>query len=147
MNPDFLPPLGACLRKLGAFAARHDMDDGTLAEIAAELDNGRSLVASARGNPRANRCARHPGGPVDPDSRNGCLLCGTAERRPARPVPGDFEPGEVLRVLEDHGQEEATARFGPQAVTRALVLGNRHPSTRRPGIPAGPSTTETEGDC
>ncbi|WP_199570588.1 hypothetical protein [Streptomyces murinus] len=139
MNPDFLPPLGASLRALGEFAARHEVNDETLAAIAAELDRARSLVRSAQGEVRANRCMRHPGGPVDPTADNGCLLCGTQQRRPARPVPNDFVPGEVLRVLQEHGHDAATARFGPQAVTRAVALGGRHPSTlQQRGIPATP---------
>ncbi|MFE4922565.1 hypothetical protein [Streptomyces sp. NPDC056661] len=138
MNPDFLPPLQAALRTLGAFAARHDVNDSTLAEIATELDRARALVASARGNARANHCLRPPGGPVDPTVRNGCLLCGTAQRRPARPVPEGIRPVEVLRFLEAHGQGAATERYGAQAVTRALALGDRHPSTQRPGFPAQP---------
>lgn len=138
MNPDFLAPLNQCLRALGAFAARHDVNDSTLTEIATELDRARALVASARGNARANHCLRHPGGPVDPTAQNGCLLCGTVQRRPARPVPEGIRPGEVLRFLEAHGQDAATERYGAQAVTRALALGDRHPSTQRPGIPAQP---------
>lgn len=142
MNPDFLPPLQAALRALGEFAARHDVNDSTLAEIAAELDRARALVASARGNARANHCVRHPGGPVDPTAENGCLLCGTGQRRPARPVPEGLVPGEVLRFLEEHGQDAATQRYGAQAVTRALALGDRHPSTQRPGPPAEPHDDE-----
>ncbi|MFI1954827.1 hypothetical protein ACH437_23765 [Streptomyces xinghaiensis] len=129
MNPDFLPLLGASLRALGEFAARHEVNDSTLAEIAAELDHARSLIASARGNLRGNRCSRHPGGPVDPTDSNGCLLCGTVRRRPARPLPPDLTPGEVLRFLQAHGQDAATERYGAQAVTRAVVLAGRHPST------------------
>ncbi|WP_434593435.1 hypothetical protein [Streptomyces sp. A5-4] len=144
MNPDFLPPLGACLRALGEFAARHEVNDSTLAAIAAELDRGRALVRSAQGNARANHCVKHPGGPVDPTADNGCLLCGTGQRRPARPVPEDFVPGEVLRVLQVHGQDAATQRFGAQAVTRALVLGGRHPSTKQLAAPAAEPYDEGE---
>ncbi|MFF1962963.1 hypothetical protein ACFVW5_04945 [Streptomyces sp. NPDC058232] len=136
MNPDFLPPLQVALRALGEFAARHDVNDSTLTEIATELDRARALVASARGNARANHCLRHLGGPVDPTAQNGCLLCGTAQRRPARPMPEGVRPVEVLRFLEEHGQDAATDRYGAQAVTRALALGDRHPSTQRPGFPA-----------
>ncbi|WP_228976718.1 hypothetical protein [Streptomyces sp. DH12] len=142
MNLDFLPPLAASLRTLGAFATRHEVNDGTLAEIAAELDRARSLVASARGTARANRCTRHPGGPVDPDVDTGCLLCGQALRRRARELPADFAPGEVLRFLEEHGHEAATARYGPRAVTHALGIAGRHPSHRRPVVPA----PNTEGE-
>lgn len=145
MNPDFLPALGQSLRTLGDFAARHEVDDSTLAEIAAELDRARLAVAGARGVQRANRCSRHPGGPVDPTASNGCLLCGAQQRRPARPVPEDFVPGEVLQVLQEHGHKAATDRFGPQAVTRAVALGGRHPSTnQRRGIPAQPHDDECE---
>lgn len=142
MNPDYLPPLGRCLRTLGEFAARHEVNDVTLAEIAAELDRARSLVASALGVPQANRCARHVGGPVDPTAENGCLLCGNQTRRPAPPVPDDITPGEVLRFLTEHDQDAATARYGARAVTHALAIRNRRPSTQRSDTPAGPPRTE-----
>lgn len=144
MNPDFLPPLGECLRKLGDFAARYDVNDETLAAIAAELERARSLVASARGGPRGSSCTRHPGGPVDPTAENGCLLCGTQQRRPARQLPDDFIPGEVLRVIDEYGQEAATVRYGARAVARALALKGRHPSTQRPGQSVRPTTDEGE---
>jgi hypothetical protein len=131
VNPAFLPAIGASLRALCDFATRADVTDETLTELAAELDRARTAVAAARGAARANRCLRHPGSPVDPTAANGCLLCGPAHRRPATPVPDNFVPGEVLRHIEAHGQEAATERFGPQAVTRALVLGSRHPSTKQ----------------
>ncbi|MFD7941522.1 hypothetical protein [Streptomyces sp. NPDC059744] len=123
---------------MGEFAARQVVNDSTLTQIATELDRAWVLVASARGNARANHCLRHPGGPVDPTAQNGCLLCGTGQRRPARPVPEGVRPVAVLRFLEEHGQDAATDRYGAQAVTRALALGDHHPSTQRPGIPAQP---------
>ncbi|MGA5496680.1 hypothetical protein ACPCSP_20195 [Streptomyces cinereoruber] len=144
MNPDFLPPLAASLRALGAFAARHEVNDGTLAEIADELDTARSLVASARGVARANRCARHPGAPVDPDVPNGCFFCGKSQARPSRGLPDDFVPGEVLRFIAEHGHDAATERYGARAVTHAVAIGNRHPASRRPVPPARPDTTEGE---
>jgi hypothetical protein len=144
VNPDYLPAIGASLRTLCEFATRHDVNDETLTELAAEIDRARAAVAAARGSARANRCLRHPGSPVDPTAENGCLLCGPAKRRPARPIPEDFVPGDVLRHIEEHGQDAATERYGPQAVTRALMLGGRHPSTnQRRGIPAPPND---EGD-
>ncbi|MFE4796171.1 hypothetical protein ACFRFL_13905 [Streptomyces sp. NPDC056708] len=144
MNPDYLPAIGTSLRHLCEFAARHDVDDQTLTELAAEIDRARQAVAGARGAVRTNRCVRHPGGPVDPTAENGCLLCGTGQRRPARPVPDGFVPGDVLRHIEKHGQDAATDRYGPQAVTRALMHGGRPPSTQRPGIPAESHNDEGE---
>lgn len=138
MNPGVLPALQQCLRALGVYAARHEVNDQALVEIAAEVDRARTLVAQARGAQRANRCARHPGGPVDPTAPDGCLLCGMAGRRPARPLPPDFTPGEVLRFVQAHGQDAAARRYGGQAVTRALATGHRHPSTSRPGRPTEP---------
>lgn len=136
MNPDYLPAIGASLRALCEFAARHDVDDETLADLAAEIERARAAVAAARGAARANRCLRHPGSPADPTAVNGCLLCGPGQRRPARPIPEGFVPGDVLRHIEEHGQDAATDRYGAQAVTRALVVGGRHPSTNRPAAPA-----------
>ncbi|WP_225846950.1 hypothetical protein [Streptomyces sp. HPF1205] len=144
MNPDFLPALQRSLRALGEYAARHEVNDQTLAEIAGEVDRARQLVAQARGAHRANACPRHPGGPVDPTAPNGCLLCGTQERRPARPLPQGIASGEVLRFLQAHGQDAAARRYGAQAVTRALVAAHRPSSTPRPGEPAGPHD-DTEG--
>ncbi|MFB8347986.1 hypothetical protein [Streptomyces niveus] len=136
MNPEFLPAIGASLRSLCEFATRADVTDDTLTELAAEIERARAAVAGARGQARANRCLRHPGGPVDPTAENGCLLCGSARRRPATPVPENFVPGDVLRHIEKHGQDAATARYGPQAVTRALLLGGRHPSKQQLAAPA-----------
>ncbi|MFJ7592478.1 hypothetical protein ACIQZO_34935 [Streptomyces sp. NPDC097617] len=137
MNPDFLPAIGASLRALCEFATRHDVNDQTLTELAAEIEKARAAVAGARGAVRANRCVRHPGSPFDPTAENGCLLCGPTVRRPARPIPEDFVPGDVLLHVEEHGQDAATERYGAQAVARALMLSGRHPSkTQRRGIPA-----------
>ena len=145
MNPDHLPTLLQSLRALGDYAARHDVNNVTLPDIGAELDRARALVASARGAALANNCPKHPGGPVDPTARNGCLLCGNSEHRPAaRPVPQNFVPGEVLRYLQEHGQDAATEQYGAQAVTRALVLGARHPCAPQPDTAAGPDTDESE---
>ncbi|MFD6935290.1 hypothetical protein ACFWAP_03910 [Streptomyces goshikiensis] len=132
MNPDPLPLLADCLRTLGGYPDRYEVNTHTLAEIAAELDRGRSLVAAVRGQQRANSCVRHPGGPIDPTAENGCLLCGNDRRRPARPIPDDFVPGDVLQFLAEHGHDAATERYGPLAVAKALALGDRHPSTRHP---------------
>lgn len=137
MNPDPLPLLAECLRKLGGYPDRYEVTNPMLAEIAAELDEARSLVAIARSRQRTNRCLKHPGSPVDPDAANGCLFCGNERRRPARPVPADFAPGEVLRFLAEHGQEAAAQEFGAQAVAKALALRARHPSTQQPQPPAG----------
>jgi hypothetical protein len=144
VNPDYLPALGRSLRALGEFAARHDVDDQTLAEVAAELDRARSLVAGARGQQRANSCLRHPGSPVDPAADNGCLLCGSSTRRPAAPVPDDLTPAEVLDFAREHGHEAATDRYGGRALARALAIGQRPKSPRRP-IPAAPDNPQPEG--
>lgn len=136
MNPDYLPALVQSLRTLGDFAARHDVTDATLAEIAAELDGARSLVASARGSQQENRCVRHPGGPFDPAADHGCLLCG--RRQPQAQPPGDEAPVEdVARDVAELGEEEATRRHGPRAVAKALAAAGRGshkspPNTRRP---------------
>ncbi|MBM9506733.1 hypothetical protein [Actinacidiphila acididurans] len=144
MNPDFLPALHRPLRALGAYAERHEVNDQALAEICAEVDRARQLVAQARGARWANACTGHPGGPVDPTTPKGCLLCGTQERRPGRPLPNDFAPSEVLRFLHALGQDAGTRRYGAQAVTRALVTAHRRLSTPRPAVPAGHTTTPKE---
>lgn len=128
MNPNFLPDLQVSLRRLGEFAARHDVNDGTLADIAAELEQARALVTGARGVVRANRCVRHPGGPYDPGAANGCLLCGLGERRPATPAPEGVTSAQVLEVVQERGHEAAAAAFGPAALARALAAGTRTPA-------------------
>ncbi|MCX5326353.1 hypothetical protein [Streptomyces sp. NBC_00120] len=145
MNPDYLPAIGQALRNIAAFAARNEVHDATLAELEDELHRAHQLVKQAQGKRvPANRCTRHPNGPVDEDAENGCLICGTANRRPAKPMPEGVEPGEVLRFLEEHGPDAATTRYGGRAVTRALAIGSRHPSNPRPGRPALPHEPEGE---
>ena len=145
MNPEFLPAIGASLRTLCEYATWRDVNDDTLTELAAEIERARTAVAGARGQVRANRCPRHPGGPVDPSAKDGCLLCENARRRPARPIPEDFVPGDVLRHIEEHGQDAATERYGPRAVTRAVLLGGRHPSTKPAAAPAA-ERYDSEGE-
>lgn len=142
MNPSVLPPLAASLRRLGDFANRHEVNDTTLAAVAAELDRARALVAQARGNGgTTSRCTRHPGGPVDPTVSNGCLLCGPSERRPAPTPPQDVTPAEVLRFAEEQGHHAAAARFGGRALARAVALAD-HPSNPRADRSAGPDHTQ-----
>lgn len=141
MNPDYLPEIGASLRRLAQFATWREVTDDTLAEVAAELDRARAAVAAARGVQRANRCLTHPGGPVDPDATNGCLLCGQTERQPAPQVPEELALGDVARFCDEHGHQAAADRFGGRALARALAL-QGHPVNHRPGPPAEPSTAE-----
>ncbi|MFZ3595110.1 hypothetical protein [Streptomyces sp. BH104] len=133
MIPDHLPAIGQALRNIAEFAARSEVTDATLAELEEELHRALQLVKQARGKRLpANRCTRHPGGPVDEDAENGCLFCGKAQPRPTQPMPDGIEPGEVMRFLNEHGADAATDRYGGRAVTRALAIRNRHPSNLRP---------------
>lgn len=141
MNPDYLPEIGRSLRRLAEFATWREVNDDTLAQVAAELDSARAAVAAARGVQRANKCLRHPGGPVDPTVPNGCLLCGQSERRPAEPVPDEVVPADVIRFYDAHGHQAAADRYGGRALARALAL-QSHPANHRPGPPAEPPTTE-----
>ncbi|WP_432001554.1 hypothetical protein [Streptomyces sioyaensis] len=137
MNPDFLPAIGGVLRDLTAFANRSEVTDATLAELASVLERAGRLVAAAQGKRTpANQCARHPGGPVDPTAENGCLLCGCADRSPARPMPDGVELGEVLCAIGEVGHDAATEHYGAQAVARALAISVRHPADQRLGYPA-----------
>ncbi|MFE0765423.1 hypothetical protein [Streptomyces smyrnaeus] len=146
MNPDLLPAIGRALRDICAYSTRPDITDATLADLAGVLDHAHRLVLQAQGKrPGGNLCVRHPGGPVDPTASNGCLLCGAADRRPARPMPDGVEPGEVLRAIDEDGHDAATARYGARAVARALAIGGRHPSNSRPGGPAEPYDPDPEG--
>lgn len=144
MNPDFLPAIGASLRALCAFEARHQIDDQTLTDLAAEIERARTAVANARAASRVNRCTVHPGSPIDPAAENGCLFCGPSQRRPARPIPEGVVPANVLTHIDEHGEDAAIRTFGPLAVARALHQRGRTPNTQsRPGRPAG-QTTEGE---
>jgi hypothetical protein len=128
VNPTFLPPLGASLRKLSAYPDQHDVNDATLAELAAELDRARALLAAARGL-TANPCPRHPGGPVDPADGGACLLCRTPRQpEPREPAAAARSPADVLAAIAEHGPEAATRLYGGHAVTRALALGHTRPT-------------------
>lgn len=132
MNRTFLPPLAAALRTLGAYPDRPDVTDATLADIAAELDRARRLVAAARGL-TANPCPRHPRGPVDPADGGRCLLCRTsASTRAEQPEPSrQPEPAEVLAAIAEHGANAAARQYGGHTVTRALAL-NHHLQPTKP---------------
>ncbi|WP_228994751.1 hypothetical protein [Streptomyces sp. DH8] len=144
MNPDFLPAIGSSLRSLCGFLDRHDVDDQALAELAAEIERARAAVAGARAARRTSRCTQHPGSPYDPTVPNGCLFCGPAHRRPARPVPEGVDPAAVLQLLDEHGEAVAIQTYGPQAVARAAYLRGRSATTeQRYGAPPVP---DTEGD-
>jgi hypothetical protein len=135
VNPAFLPQLGASLRKLGAYPDQHDVTDAILADLAAELDRARGLLAAARG---LTPCPRHPGGPTDPADGGACLLCRTPRQPdPSVPAPAARSPAEVLAAIAEHGPEAATRLYGGHAVTRALALG--HTRQNKPN-----TTTEPE---
>ncbi|MEW2434317.1 hypothetical protein AB0952_09050 [Streptomyces caniferus] len=145
MIPDFLSAIGQALRDLAAFTNRGEVTDATLTELAGVLDRAHHLVMAVQGKRApANQCARHPDGPIDPTAENGCLLCGRAERSPARPMPDGVEPGEVLQAIAETGHEAATHRYGARAVARALAIAGRHPAHQRPGQPAARRDTEGE---
>ncbi|MEV5677259.1 hypothetical protein [Streptomyces sp. NPDC052179] len=131
MNPDFLPAIGSSLRALCGYVDRHGVDDQALAELAAEIERARRAVAGARAARRANRCTRHPSSPHDPTAANGCLVCGSSQRRPARPIPEGVEPVTVLQLLDEHGEEAAIQTYGPQAVARAMYLRGRTATTEQ----------------
>ncbi|MFD3844778.1 hypothetical protein ACFWVB_02660 [Streptomyces microflavus] len=141
MNPDFLPAIGSSLRALCSFESRHDIDDQTLTDLAAEIERARTAVANARAASRVNRCTVHPGSPIDPAAENGCLFCGPSQRRPARPIPEGVVPANVLELLDEHGEDAAIQTFGPLAVARALhQRGRTTTSVVRPGSPAAQPT-------
>lgn len=144
MNPDFLPAIGSSLRALCGFLDRHDVDDQALTDLAAEIERARTAVAGALAGRRANRCTQHPGAPHDPTAPNGCLFCGSAQRRPARPIPEGFDPSAVLQLLDEHGEAAAIQTYGAQAVARAAYLRGRSATTeQRYGAQPVP---DTEGD-
>ncbi|WTW95457.1 hypothetical protein OG216_19640 [Streptomycetaceae bacterium NBC_01309] len=146
MNPALLPPLGASLRKLGEYAASFDVSGSTLVEIGQELDHCRALIRAALGELNVSRCTRHPGSVFDPTEPNGCRRCANETRSQAPRTDAlseDLAPGDVLRFIDQHGQEAALAAFGPRAVTRAHALGKRPPIAPSP---AGHADAHDEGD-
>lgn len=116
-----LPELSRVLVALGNLGAGlgPDTDPATLDRLRAGLDMARRLLDEAT---RPGRCPVHRGGERDPETGE-CLLC---HLRPgARPAVGAAPVREVLRVAVDHGETEATRRYGARAVARALAASGR----------------------
>ncbi|KUN21185.1 hypothetical protein AQJ23_30035 [Streptomyces antibioticus] len=86
MNHAQLTALGRALRLLGEHgeALSSDTPDAKLHEVKADLKRALELLdESVTGAAPSTRCAEHPGGPVDENAPDLCLLCET-RRRAAR---------------------------------------------------------------
>lgn len=125
---DTTPDLGRALRDLGehgdrltVFAAAPEQLD----DIGRDLDRARRLLAAVRAEQGLTGCRQHPAGPVDTEAGGGCLLCATARRRgqlpQQEPATAAATVTEICEQVAAHGQEEAVRRYGPRAVTRALL--------------------------
>ncbi|MET9197110.1 hypothetical protein ABZX60_27885 [Streptomyces olivaceus] len=88
MNHAQLIALGRSLRVAGEHGQRledHGADADTQ-EIRQDLERALMLLSDAVSTSEPiTRCSEHPGGPVDPDAADLCLLCETRRRTGARP--------------------------------------------------------------
>ncbi|MXM66755.1 hypothetical protein GR925_25820 [Streptomyces sp. HUCO-GS316] len=118
---DALRALGEHGDRIAAF----DPGPEDLDEIGAGLTRAHKALTAARGLVGRTGCPVHPSAPVDPAAGGGCLLCETARRRgqlpQQEPATAAATVAEICEQVAAHGQEEAVRRYGPRAVTRALL--------------------------
>lgn len=113
MNHAQLIALGRSLRVAGEHGQRledHGADANTQ-EIRQDLERALALLDDAVSTPKpTTRCPEHPGGPVDPDAADLCLLCETRRRsgtRAPNPRAADAEDDESsARVPSSHRMRE-----------------------------------------
>jgi hypothetical protein len=112
VNHAQLIALGRSLRVAGEHGQRLDeaaTATTDIAEIHRDLERALALVDEAINTPKpVTRCPEHPGGPVDPDAADLCLLCETRRRaglrtppRPRTPIL-DEDDAPPLRVPSRH---------------------------------------------
>ncbi|MEU8718574.1 hypothetical protein [Streptomyces sp. NPDC048663] len=109
MNHAQLVALGRSLRVAGEHGQRladHGAD-ASVEEIRGDLERALALLENAvTASKPVTRCPEHPGGPVDPDAADLCLLCETRRRSGTRapsPRSADREDDErSARVLSSY---------------------------------------------
>lgn len=126
--------LGRALRLLGehgerlsAFAAAPEQ----LEEILSDLDAARQLLLAVRASLGPTGCQQHPGAPLDPTAGGVCWLCAQNQRRgqgvPLQAVVEEAPTSVICQTVIREGHEVAVARFGPRAVTRAILTCRNDP--------------------
>ncbi|MET7287800.1 hypothetical protein [Streptomyces sp. NPDC005573] len=117
MNHAQLTALGRALRVLGEHGENltADTPDAKLHEVKADLKRALDLLDDAVTTAApTTRCAEHPGGPVDADAPDLCLLCETRRRTARR-----GEMNDAYARPRDRGQadapERAMSRYGVSA--------------------------------
>ncbi|MFK4145830.1 hypothetical protein [Streptomyces sp. NPDC004065] len=111
MNHAQLTALGRALRVIGEHGEEltTDTPDARLHEVKADLKRALDLLEDSVSQERpATRCAEHPGGPVDEDAPDLCLLCET-RRRAARRARYDGGPRPSPTPASGEG---APSRYG-----------------------------------
>ncbi|WP_329368864.1 hypothetical protein OG896_24910 [Streptomyces sp. NBC_00669] len=136
MNRSAVQALAEVLRKLGRYGAWLDPANATpeqLASVAEALTEARHALDRASRPAPTTACRRHPGGPTEPGTTAGCLLCRTTRARSATSPTDAFDPDitEVLAAIAEHGQDAAATRYGGLSVTRALAATHRTKTPKR----------------
>jgi hypothetical protein len=119
---DALRVLGEHGDRLALFATAPDQLD----EILTDLDQARRLLLAARAALGPSGCRFHPAVPVDPAAGGACLICAQHQRAgQLAEQAGALEAASVADIcaaVAAEGWPAAEARYGPQAVARAVLL-------------------------
>jgi hypothetical protein len=138
MNRTVIRELSAALRTLGEHGAHLEPIEATpeqLGRIAEAMATARRLLAQADTPPPTTRCRRHPRGPVEPGTTDGCLLCRVARPTATRPAQQPASLDEVREFISEHGEAASTSRYGGPLTTRALKGDRSAPGRSTPWMP------------
>lgn len=138
MNRTVIRELAAALRALGQHGEHLDPIEVTpeqLGRISEAMATARRLLAQADTAPATTRCARHPRGPVEPGTTDGCLLCRVARPAASRAPSQPVNLKEVRAFVQEHGEAAATSRYGGPLTARALKGDPPSPTRRAPWTP------------
>ncbi|MFF4271123.1 hypothetical protein [Streptomyces sp. NPDC001536] len=107
MNHAQLTALGRALRLLGEHgeALTGDTPDSKLYEVKADIKRALDLLdESVTAAAPSTRCAEHPGGPVDENAPDLCLLCETRRRAARRSqINGPSAPAQTASAPSRYG--------------------------------------------
>lgn len=134
MNRPEATDLGRALRSLGEHGDRLELFAATreqLDEILRDMDAVRRMLLAVRAHLGPSGCRQHPQMPVDPTTDGECLLCVQNRRRgqgvPLQAVVEEAPTSVICQTVIREGHEVAVARFGPRAVTRAILTCRNDP--------------------